>query len=137
MKGCTVWSSARLSLPVYTRMESFPLQLTAVSADGHPSRLTLTARLEAVARSRTAPRAGESRTARMQPPKPAQHGCHVNRLGRRAIGPTRQSPVLPQRRGRAGPPSNSCTWDQLTAEKPTNCLMRFFTSYFLIPQLCA
>lgn len=72
VKGCSVRSSALLSLPVYTRMESFPLQLTLVSADRHPSRLTLTALLDTAAKLTTGPRA--NLTSLMQPPKPAaQH----------------------------------------------------------------
>lgn len=70
VKGCSVRSSVLLSLPVYTRMESFPLQLTLVSADRHPSRLTLTALLDTAAKLTTGPRA--NLTSLMQPPKPAE-----------------------------------------------------------------
>lgn len=70
VKGWRPLSWTLCSPPWYTRMESFPLQLTALSLDGHPSRLTLTALLDTDAKSTTAPRANS--TSFTQPPKPSE-----------------------------------------------------------------
>lgn len=72
VKGGSPRSCMLGSGPRYTRMESFPLQLMALSLDRHPSRLTLTAPLDTDAKRRAVPRSNA--TSRMQPPKPGQQG---------------------------------------------------------------